>query len=56
MKATQGTRNFQLELFKVTGTGQFTFTLNIHQGIVHKAEIHIPGKFKIGFKEVLAGL
>jgi hypothetical protein len=27
-----------------------------NQGIVQKAEIHIPRTFKIGFKEVLAGL
>jgi hypothetical protein len=29
MKATQRTRNFQLKLFKMTGTGQFTFSLNV---------------------------
>jgi len=57
IKATRGTRNFQLKLFTMTGTGQFMSSLNIYnQGIVQKAEIHIPGKFEISFKEVLAGL
>jgi len=27
-----------------------------NQGIVQKAETHIPGKFEIDFKEVKAGL
>jgi len=26
-----------------------------NQGIVQKEEIHIPGKFEIGFKDVMAG-